>query len=108
MSTTSCLRIPGEELLLGPAYAIPKVLDAMNLTLNDIDVIELHEAFAGQVLSVLAALDSDTLAKESSEQRQKSRQDTNRKAEHAGWLTFFRASDLEPPVFGLLPPPPIA
>lgn len=56
---------PGEELLLGPAYAIPKVLDAMELSLNDIDVIELHEAFAGQVLSVLAALDSDSFAKNS-------------------------------------------
>lgn len=56
---------PGEELLLGPSYAIPKVLDAMNLSLYDMDVIELHEAFAGQVLSVLAALDSDTFAKES-------------------------------------------
>lgn len=56
---------PGEELLLGPAYAIPKVLDAMNLSLDEMDVIELHEAFAGQVLSVLAALDSDTFAKKS-------------------------------------------
>ncbi len=56
---------PGEELLLGPAYAIPKVLDAMDLSLNDMDVIELHEAFAGQVLSVLAALDSDTFARKS-------------------------------------------
>lgn len=56
---------PGEELLLGPAYSIPKVLDAMQLSLDDMDVIELHEAFAGQVLSVLAALDSDTFAKES-------------------------------------------
>lgn len=54
---------PGEELLLGPAYATPKVLDAMNLTLDDIDVYELHEAFAGQVLAVLAALDSDEFAK---------------------------------------------
>ncbi|MEX0845163.1 MAG: acetyl-CoA C-acyltransferase [Balneolaceae bacterium] len=55
---------PGEELLLGPAYAIPKVLDAMELSLDDMDVIELHEAFAGQVLSVLAALDSNSFAKE--------------------------------------------
>jgi acetyl-CoA acyltransferase len=55
---------PGEELLLGPAYAIPKVLDTMDLNLEDMDVIELHEAFAGQVLSVLAALDSDSFAKE--------------------------------------------
>ena len=55
---------PGEELLLGPAYAIPKVLDSMGLNLKDMDVVELHEAFAGQVLSVLAALDSDSFAKE--------------------------------------------
>lgn len=56
---------PGDELLLGPAYATPKVLDAMRLTLNDIDVFELHEAFAGQVLSVLNALDSESFAKNS-------------------------------------------
>ena len=55
---------PDDELLLGPAYAIPLVLDAAGLTLDDIDVIELHEAFAGQVLAVLEALRSDTFAKE--------------------------------------------
>ncbi len=58
-------RDPGEELLLGPAYATPNVLDTMNLSLEDIDVFELHEAFAGQVLAVLAALDSDDFAKNS-------------------------------------------
>lgn len=56
---------PKEELLLGPAYATPKVLDQMGLTLDDIDVFELHEAFSGQVLSVLSALDSDDFAKKS-------------------------------------------
>lgn len=56
---------PGDELLLGPAYATPKVLDSMNLSLEDIDVFELHEAFAGQVLSVLNALDSEVFAKKS-------------------------------------------
>ena len=55
---------PGTELLLGPAYAIPEVLDDAGLTLDDIDVIELHEAFAGQVLAVLEALQSDTFAEE--------------------------------------------
>jgi acetyl-CoA acyltransferase len=62
---------PGEELLLGPAYAIPKVLDAMHLSLKDIDVVELHEAFAGQVLSVLTALNSNQFAKESLHRGQK-------------------------------------
>lgn len=56
---------PGDELLLGPAYATPRALDAMDLSLSDIDVFELHEAFAGQVLSVLNALDSDEFARSS-------------------------------------------
>ena len=55
---------PKTELLLGPAYAIPEVLDEAGLTLDDIDVIELHEAFAGQVLAVLDALRSETFAEE--------------------------------------------
>ncbi|PSQ71913.1 MAG: acetyl-CoA C-acyltransferase [Bacteroidetes bacterium QH_1_64_81] len=55
---------PKTELLLGPAYAIPEVLDKAGLTLDDIDVIELHEAFAGQVLAVLDALRSETFAEE--------------------------------------------
>ena len=54
---------PEDELLLGPAYATPKVLDAMGLELSDIDVFEFHEAFAGQILTVLKALNSDTFAK---------------------------------------------
>lgn len=55
---------PGKELLLGPAYAIPKILNRANLTLDDVDVFELHEAFAGQVLAVLAALKSSDFAVE--------------------------------------------
>jgi acetyl-CoA acyltransferase len=54
---------PGDELLLGPAYAIPKVMQQAELILEDIDVFELHEAFAGQVLSVLAALESAEFAR---------------------------------------------
>jgi acetyl-CoA acyltransferase len=50
---------PGRELLLGPAYAMPQVLEAAGLTLDDIDVFELHEAFAGQVLAVLEAVKRD-------------------------------------------------
>ncbi|TVR82802.1 MAG: acetyl-CoA C-acyltransferase [Chitinophagaceae bacterium] len=51
---------PFEELLLGPAYAIAKLLNKLNLTLSDIDVFELHEAFAGQVLANIKALSSET------------------------------------------------
>jgi len=48
-----------DQCLLGPAHAIPRLLNKNKLTLKDIDVIEMHEAFAGQVLSNLAAMDSD-------------------------------------------------
>jgi len=50
---------PFEELLLGPTYASTKVLSQAGLTLKDIDVVEFHEAFAGQVLANLNALNSD-------------------------------------------------
>jgi len=50
---------PFEELLLGPTYASTKVLTQAGLTLKDIDVVEFHEAFAGQVLANLNALNSD-------------------------------------------------
>ena len=50
---------PKDQLLLGPAYAVPKLLEKNRLTIKDIDVFELHEAFAGQVLANLKAMDSD-------------------------------------------------
>merc|ERR1719154_462187 len=43
---------PKDQLLLGPAYATPKVLDMMKLKLSDISVLEYHEAFAGQILAM--------------------------------------------------------
>ncbi|HUH67109.1 MAG TPA: acetyl-CoA C-acyltransferase [Syntrophales bacterium] len=54
---------PGEDLLLGPAYATPKSLDMAHLTLKDIDVFEFHEAFAGQILANLKCLASDEFAR---------------------------------------------
>jgi acetyl-CoA acyltransferase len=55
---------PYEELLLGPAYATPKVLDISGLALPDIDVFEFHEAFAGQILANLKCLASDDFARD--------------------------------------------
>lgn len=54
---------PKDQLLLGPAYVIPQILERNGLKLQDIDVFELHEAFAGQVLANLNALDSDSFCK---------------------------------------------
>jgi len=55
-ATAGC---PPEEMGVGPVYAIPKALKSAGLKLDDIDVIELNEAFAAQSLSVikLAGLD---------------------------------------------------
>ena len=48
-----------EEMGIGPIYAIPKALKMAGLTLDQIDVIELNEAFAAQSLAVIKTLDMD-------------------------------------------------
>lgn len=55
---------PKDQLLIGPALAIPKALDRAGLSLADMSRIELHEAFAAQCLSVVQALQSDAFARE--------------------------------------------
>jgi acetyl-CoA C-acetyltransferase len=53
-----------EGLLMAPAYAIPRLLARNNLRLDDIDLWEIHEAFAAQVLFNVAALESETFLRE--------------------------------------------
>jgi acetyl-CoA acyltransferase len=48
-----------EEMGVGPVYAIPKALKLAGLTLDQIDLIELNEAFAAQSLSVIKVLGLD-------------------------------------------------
>ncbi len=55
---------PLDELLLGPAYAAPKVLADTGLNLTRVDTIEFHEAFAGQILANIRALESDRFRRE--------------------------------------------
>jgi acetyl-CoA acyltransferase len=55
---------PAGQLLMGPAFAIPKVLERTGLDLADMDLIEMHEAFAAQVASNIQALESDEFARE--------------------------------------------
>ncbi|EDW61146.2 trifunctional enzyme subunit beta, mitochondrial [Drosophila virilis] len=54
---------PVNQLLLGPAYGIPKLLKKAGITLKDVDTWEIHEAFAGQIVANLKALDSDWFCK---------------------------------------------
>jgi len=42
---------PGWQLLMGPAYAVPKALDRAGITWKELGLVEIHEAFASQVLS---------------------------------------------------------
>ncbi len=53
-----------EELLLGPAFAIPKAVKKAGLRFSDIGVFEIHEAFAAQMLGVIRSLESDSFGKE--------------------------------------------
>jgi acetyl-CoA acyltransferase len=55
-ATAGC---PPEEMGIGPVFAIPKALKLAGLTLDDIDVIELNEAFAAQSLAVIKTLGLD-------------------------------------------------
>ena len=42
---------PGWQLLMGPAFAVPRALERAGITWGDLGVVEIHEAFAAQVLS---------------------------------------------------------
>jgi acetyl-CoA C-acetyltransferase len=53
-----------EGLLMAPAYAVPRMLARNGLSLQDFDFYEIHEAFASQVLSTLAAWEDPVFCKE--------------------------------------------
>ena len=53
-----------EGLLMAPAYAVPRLLARAELTLQDFDFYEIHEAFAAQALCTMKAWEDDTFCKE--------------------------------------------
>ncbi len=55
---------PAWQLLMAPALAIPKVLERAGLRLSDMDLVEMHEAFAAQVAATLKALGSKDFAQQ--------------------------------------------
>ena len=55
---------PAQQLLQGPAYAAPMALERAGLRLGEIDLVEINEAFAAQVLSNLKAFASPRFARE--------------------------------------------
>ena len=55
---------PADQLLIGPALAMPLALERAGYALDDMDLIDLHEAFAAQVLSVTKALESPAFGRQ--------------------------------------------
>jgi acetyl-CoA C-acetyltransferase len=53
-----------EGLLMAPVYAVPRLLERAGLGLGDFDLYEIHEAFAGQVLTTLAAWEDADFCRE--------------------------------------------
>jgi acetyl-CoA acyltransferase len=55
---------PGSQLLQGPAYAAPLALDQAGVGLADIELVEMHEAFAAQIVSNMKAFASSKFARD--------------------------------------------
>jgi len=55
---------PGWQLLMGPVFAVPRALERAGLGLAQMDLVDMHEAFAAQVASNLQALGSKKFAEE--------------------------------------------
>ena len=55
---------PDDQLLMGPAYAVPKALDRAGIVWKELGLVEMHEAFASQVLSNIQAFESRQWAEE--------------------------------------------
>ncbi|MDT3398240.1 acetyl-CoA C-acetyltransferase [Streptomyces sp. B1866] len=53
-----------DGLLMAPTYAVPRLLAAHGLTFDDLDFVEIHEAFASQVLATLAAWEDPDFCKD--------------------------------------------
>ncbi|MGR5489097.1 acetyl-CoA C-acyltransferase, partial [Vibrio alfacsensis] len=53
-----------EDMLMGPSYATPMALDRAGISLSDLTLIDMHEAFAAQALSNVKMFASESFAKE--------------------------------------------
>ena len=64
VSLAVCSVEPFPQLLIAPALAIPRALDQVGLSMDDIDVVEIHEAFAAQVGATFRAIESQAFQDE--------------------------------------------
>jgi acetyl-CoA acyltransferase len=62
--SAAAIDIKKEPLLIGPVYAIPRALQMAGISWKDLDLLEIHEAFAAQVLATIRAIESASWAKD--------------------------------------------
>ncbi|WP_432522584.1 acetyl-CoA C-acetyltransferase [Kineococcus sp. SYSU DK006] len=62
--TAAVDHVHGEGLLTAPVWAVPRLLQRNGLTLDDLDVVEVHEAFASTVLATLAAWEDEEFCRD--------------------------------------------
>lgn len=62
-SSAFAAKTPKDDLLMGPVLAAPIALDRAGITLKDLDLFDMHEAFAGQLACNLRGLASEEYAK---------------------------------------------
>lgn len=55
---------PSDQLLLGSAYTTPPALERAGIAFADLDLVDMHEAFAAEVLSAVQLMESDRFARE--------------------------------------------
>ena len=63
-SSAFAAKSPKEDLLMGPVLAVPTALDRAGVSLKDMDIVDMHEAFAAQIACNLRGLDSKKYMKE--------------------------------------------
>ncbi len=63
-TAAAAIDITTEPLLIGPVYAIPKALKMAGITWDQLDIYEIHEAFAAQVIATIRAIESKEFAKD--------------------------------------------
>ena len=80
-----------DGLLMAPVYALPRLLARNNLTLQDFDFYEIHEAFASTVLTTLAAWEDDAFCKQYLGLRRRARLDRPRQAQRQRLVAGGRA-----------------
>jgi len=79
---------PGWQLLMGPAYAVPRALDRAGIGWKDLGLVEIHEAFAAQVLSNVQAWGSKQWAEKLGRSAPVGEVDWNRTNVHGGSIAI--------------------